>query len=76
MGLFTKKEIKTYIVFDPYSEEAVATCTSSEVKQILSVQSKAQFVECTQFELFKFKEHGMLPDDITMRKRLGAREVK
>lgn len=76
MGLFAKKEIKYYIVFDPYTEEAITVCLSTEIKQILNVQPKAQFVECTQFELFKFKEHGMLPDDIELRKRLEAKDVR
>ncbi len=76
MALFGKKEIKNYIVFDPYTGEAVATCTSSEVKQILQVQPKAKFMECSQFEVFKYKEHGMLPDDMEARKLLDAKDVK
>ena len=76
MALFGKKEEKFYIVFDPYTEEAVATCTTKEVKQISQVQPKGKFVECSQYEMFKFKEHQVLPDDIASRKRFEAKEVK
>ncbi|MDD6070914.1 MAG: hypothetical protein PUC12_08910 [Clostridiales bacterium] len=76
MALFGKKEIKYYIVFDPYTEEAVASCTTTEVKQILQVQPKAQFVECSQFDIFKYKEHGLLPDDIEERKKLDAKAIR
>lgn len=76
MAIFGKKEIKSYIIFDPYSEEAVAACTTKEIKQILQIQPQAKFVECTQYEMFKFKEHGALPDNITSRKRMDLKEIK
>ncbi len=76
MALFGKKEEKNYIVFDPYTGDAIAVCTSKETKQILQVQPKAQFVECTSYEYFKFKEHTQLPDDIASRTRLSAKDVK
>ncbi|MCM1178828.1 MAG: hypothetical protein NC347_01125 [Clostridium sp.] len=76
MALFGKKEVKNYIVFDPYTEEAVAACTTPEIKQILQVQPKAKFLECSQFELFKYKEHGMLPGDVESRRLLEAKDVK
>jgi hypothetical protein len=76
MGLFGKKEIKNYIVFDRYEEKAVTACTTSDVKQILLVQPRAQFVECSQFEMFKFKEHEILPDDFYGRQRLEGKDVK
>lgn len=76
MALFGKKEIKNYIVFDPYTEEAVATCTTSDVKQILQVQPRAKFLECTLSELFRFKDYGVLPDDVAERRLLDAKAVK
>ena len=76
MGLFGKKEEKNYIVFDPYTEEAVAACTTKEVKQIIQVQPKAKFVECTSYEFFKFKEHNVLPDNISSRQKLDVKDVK
>ena len=63
MALFGKKEEKNYIVFDPYTEEAV-------------VQPKAKFVECTSYEFFKFKEHNVLPDNISSRQKLDVKDVK
>lgn len=76
MALFGKKEEKNYIVFDPYTEEAVAACVTKEVKQIIHVIPKAKFVECTQYEVFRFKEHGELPGDIYSRKKLDEKDVK
>ncbi|MGN0153516.1 MAG: hypothetical protein ACI4A3_03630 [Lachnospiraceae bacterium] len=76
MALFGKKEEKNYLVFDPYSGEAVAACTTKEIKQITQVQPKAKFVECTSYEFFKFKEHNLLPDDISKRKKLDAKDLK
>lgn len=77
MGLFGgKKEEKSYIVIDPYTEEVVAGCTTKETKQIAHVQAKAQFVECSSYELQKYREENVLPDDIAYRKRLGIKELK
>lgn len=76
MGLFGKKEEKNYIVFDPYTEEAVAACITKEIKQIIQVQPKAKFVECTSYEFFKFKEHNILPDNISSRQKLDVKDVK
>ena len=76
MALFGKKEEKNYIVFDPYTGEAIAACITKEVKQISQVQPKAQFVECNSYEFFKFKEHNQLPADIASRPRLAARDIK
>ncbi len=76
MGLFGKKQIKHYIVFDPYTEEVVAACSTNDVKQILQVQPKAKFVECSQFEMLNFMRSGIIPEDAVMRKRLEAKEVK
>lgn len=76
MGLFTKKENKNYIVFDHYSGEAIAACVTREVKQILQIQPKAQFVECDFNELLEYNDYSRLPDDIDSRRRLTAKEVK
>lgn len=76
MALFGKKVEKNYIVFDPYTGEAVATCTTKEVKQIVQVQPQAKFVECTSYEFFKFKEHNILPNNISSRQKLSAKDVK
>ncbi len=77
MGLFGgKKEEKNYIVFEPYTGEAIACCTTKETKQISQVQPKAQFVEVTSYEFFKFKEHNVLPDDIGSRTKHSYKEVK
>jgi len=76
MALFGKKEEKNYIVFDPYTDEAIAVCITKEVKQILQIQAKAQFVECSSYEYFKFKEHNQLPADIAARPKLSAKDVK
>lgn len=75
MGLFGKKEEKNYIVFDLYSGEAVAACTTKEAKQIVQVQPKAQFMECNSYEFFKFKEHQILPDDAMKRPRLSFKQL-
>ncbi|MDE6434174.1 MAG: hypothetical protein K2L07_08080 [Lachnospiraceae bacterium] len=76
MALFGKKEIKNYIVFDPYTEEAVAVCTTPEVKQILQVQPRAKFLECSQFEIYKYKEHRILPEDVKLRGLLEAKDIR
>ncbi len=76
MGLFTKKEDKSYLVFDIYTGDIVASCVTKEVKQILQVQPKAQFVECNSYEFFKYKEHGQVPLDIENRPKLTGKEVK
>ncbi|MGN0495270.1 MAG: hypothetical protein ACI4GW_03505 [Lachnospiraceae bacterium] len=77
MALFGgKKENKFYIVMDPYSEEATASCETREVKQILGVLPTALFIECSSYEFFKYKEHNVLPDDFTSRPRLTAKDVK
>lgn len=76
MALFGKKEEKNYIVFDPYTEEAVAACVTKEVKQIINVIPKAKFVECTKYELNNFKEYNELPGDIYSRKKLEVKDVK
>lgn len=76
MALFGNKEEKNYIVFDPYTDEAIAVCITKEIKQISQVQPKARFVECSSYEYFKFKEHNQLPDDIADRPRLTAKDVK
>ncbi|MBR1865449.1 MAG: hypothetical protein IJ801_02965 [Lachnospiraceae bacterium] len=77
MGLFGgKKEERNYIVFDPYTEEAVTACTTKETKQIVQVQPRAQFVECSAYELHNFKEENILPDDIESRRKLGIKELK
>ncbi len=77
MGLFGgKKEEKNYIVFDPYTEEAIAVCTTKEAKQMLQIQAKAKFVECSSYEYFKFKEHNILPDDVVYRKKMEYKEIK
>ncbi|MCM1157201.1 MAG: hypothetical protein NC300_01730 [Bacteroidales bacterium] len=76
MGLFGKKVEKNYIVFDPYTGEAVAACTTKEIKQIVQVQPKAKFLECTSYEYFKYKEHNVLPDDAAKRPKLDVKDVK
>ena len=76
MALFGKKQDKNYIVFDPYTEEAIAVCVTKEIKQISQVQPKAQFVECSSYEFFKYKEHKLLPDDIASRPKLSAKDIK
>lgn len=75
MGLFSKKEDKNYIVFDLYSGEAVAACSTKEIKQITQVQPNAQFMECNSYEFFKFKEHQLLPDDVDTRPKLSAKQL-
>ena len=76
MTLYGKDEEKNYIVFDPYIEEAIAVCVSKDIGQILEMQPKVQFVECTSYELFKYKEKKQLPADIASRKRLSAKDIK
>lgn len=76
MALFGKKEEKSYIVFDPYTGEVVAACTTKEIKQIVQIQPKAKFVECTSYEFFKFKEHNILPDNILGRTKLEVKDVR
>lgn len=76
MALFGKKEDKNYIVFDPYTGDAVAACNTKEIKQIMQVQPRAEFVECSSYEYFKYKEHSVLPDDVMSRKRLSGKDVK
>lgn len=76
MALFGKKESKCYIVMDPYSEEATAACETREVKQILQVLPAAKFVECSSYEMFKYKEHKAVPDDFLSRPRLAGKDVK
>ncbi|HCJ07308.1 MAG: hypothetical protein PUC55_05110 [Lachnospiraceae bacterium] len=75
MGLFSKKEDKNYIVFDLYSGEAVAACTTKDAKQIVQVQPNAQFMECNSYEFFKFKEHQILPDDASGRPKLSFKQL-
>lgn len=77
MGLFGgKKENKYYIVMDPYTEKATAACETRETKQIIGVLPAAIFIECSSYEFFKYKEHGVIPDDFQSRPRLTAKDVK
>lgn len=77
MALFGgKKENKFYIVMDPYSEEATASCETREVKQIIGVLPAAIFIECSSYEYYKYREHNEVPADFKSRPRLSAKDVK
>ena len=77
MGLFGgKKEEKYYLVVDAYSDEVIATCSTKETKQIAQVQSKARFVECTDYEMFKYNEHKVIPDDMKSRTKYAFKDLK
>ncbi len=76
MGLFDKKEDKNYIVVDAYNGDVLTTCVTKELKQISQVQVTVKFIECTEYEAFKFKEHGKAPDDLTKRKAYSFKEIK
>ncbi len=76
MALFGKKQNKHYLVVDPYTEEVVAACDSKELKQIRQVLAQAKYVECSEYEMFKYKEHKLLPSDFATRKKLEFKDIK
>lgn len=75
MALFGKKQDKFYLVVDVYSGEVIASCNTKETKQISQVQVKARFVEASEYEIFKFNEHGVVPEDISKRKACTFKEL-
>lgn len=76
MALFGKKETKHYLVFDPYTEEVVASCNTADLKQIRQVLAQAKYVECSEYEVFKYKEHKVIPGDFVSRKKLEFKDIK
>lgn len=83
MGLFGKKKKepvfvikKNYIAIDRYNEQPLTECDTTEISQILQVQPKAQFIECSVAEITQYKEQGYLPGDFFERTRLEAKDFK